>query len=322
MGSRIGVEKMSSKISRSISQRIERELGLPALTDKLTNKLSPSDLNSLLTEIFSLRADNITPNEMLKLYAQNHYTKPAACNAAQYRRLEADMLCAAEDKGIQSIILSPASLFGCCSVFGAVSQNKVISATRNLEILSDATNMLALYLATEIKKGAMSHDKKPIHLCTTHRHIRYYAKLSSQVLPHFGIFAMVSAGRSRSSYGFEIETLLFHLNFYLDYWQKKYGSMLSISFNCRAGYKDTNGFFNRVVEAVKSAFSDIEILIDEEENNTIYYKGLQATINANVEGKTLEIGDIGFTDWTQKLLANSSERLLISAIALDRQMLL
>jgi len=307
---------MSSKISR----RIEQDLGLPTLTDKLINDLSASDFNSLLTEIFSSRAENISPNELLKLYAQNNYAKPAACNAAKYRRLEADMLCAAEDSGVKSIILSPASLFACCSAFGAVSQNKVISATRNLEILSDATNMLALYIAAGIKNGTLSHNEKQIHLCTTHRHIRYYAKLSSRRLPHFGIFTMVSAGKSRSSYEFEIEALLFHLHFYIDYWQKRYGSMLSVSFNRRTGYKDSDGFFNRIIGAVKTVFSDTEILIDEQENDTIYYKGLQATINAYIEGDTVEIGDIGFTDWTQKLLNNTSERLLISAMALDRQM--
>jgi hypothetical protein len=312
---------MGSEISRNITRRIERELGLSDLTNKITSELSSSDFNSLLIEMFSLRAENISPNEMLKLYAQNHYVKPATCSAAQYRRLEADMLYAAEDKGVQSIILSPASLFGCCSAFGTVSQNKVISATRNLEILSDATNMLALYIAAGIKNGTLSHDEKPIHLCTTHRHIRYNAKLSSRTLAHFGIFTMVSAGKSRSSYGFEIEALLFHLDFYFSYWREKYGSMLSVSFNRRTGYKDSDGFFNRVVEAVKSTFSNEKILIDDDENNTIYYKGLQATLNAHIDGNTLEIGDIGFTDWTQKLLNNTRECLLISAMALDRQLL-
>jgi len=141
---------MDSK-KRYISRRIEQELELPALFDKLSNDVSPSDFNSLLTEIFASRAENITPNELLNLYAKNNYVKPAAYSAALYRRLEADMLCAAENCGINSVILSPASLFGCCSAFGAVSQNKVISATRNLEILSDATNMLALYIAAGIK---------------------------------------------------------------------------------------------------------------------------------------------------------------------------
>jgi len=253
---------MDSKKPKNISRRIEQELGIPALTEKISTKLSPSDFNSLFTEIFYLRAENISPNELLKLYAQNHYAKPAVCNAAQYRRLEADMLCAAEDKGIKSMILSPASLFGCCSTFGAVSQNKIISATRNLEILSDATNMLALYVAAGIKDGTLSHAEKPIHFCTTHRHIRYYAELSSWVLPHFGIFTMVSTGKSRCSYGFEIEALLFHLQFYRDYWLNKYGSKLSVSFNRRAGYKDSKGFFNRVVEAVKNNLTDMEILIN------------------------------------------------------------
>ena len=64
----------------------------------------------------------------------------------------------------------------------------------------------------------------------------------------------------------------------------------------------------------------MEIVIDKQENNTAYYKGLQATLNAQIDDKTVEIGDIGFTDWTQKLLNNTSERLLVSAMALDRQM--
>ena len=311
---------MDSKKQTNILQRIERDLHVPFLADKLSNELSSSDFTSLLTEVFALRAENTSSNEMLKLYAQNQYAKPAACNAAQYRKLETDMLFSAEEKGIQGIILSPASLFGCCSVFGAVSQNKVISATRNLEILSDATNMLALYIATGIKNGTFSRSNIPIHLCTTHRHIRYQPSFDGSRLPHFGIFTMVSAGKSRSSYAFEIETLLFHLRFYCDYWLKNHGSVLSATFNRRRGYKDADGFFERIIHAVRENLTDVEISIDEQENNTTYYKGIQATLNANVNGEIIEIGDIGFTDWTQKLLNCRSERLLISAMALDRQL--
>jgi hypothetical protein len=303
-----------------ILKRIEQNIGVPSLAEKLSGELSSSDFNSLLTAVFALRAENAAPNEMLKLYAQNKYAKPAACNAAEYRKLEADMLFAAEQKEVQSIILSPASLFGCCSVLGAVSQNKIISSTRNLEILSDATNMLALYIAAGIKDGMFSHTETPIHLCTTHRHIRYQPSFGAGMLPHFGIFTMVSAGKNRSTYVFEIETVLFHLRFYRDYWLQKHGSLLSVSFNCRAGYKDSEGFFDRITEAVKVSFPDMEIAINKQENNTTYYKGLQATLNAQINGKIIEIGDIGFTDWTQKLLNNTSERFLISAMAIDRQM--
>ena len=310
------VEKQSD-----ILKCIEKNLGVPSLAEKLSDDLSSSDFSSLLTAVFALRAENVVPNDMLKLYTQNQYAKPATCNAAEYRRLEDNMLSAAEDMGVRSIILSPASLFGCCSVLGTVSQNKIISATRNLEILSDATNMLALYIAAGIKDGVLSHTDAPVHFCTTHRHIRYQPSFGAGMLPHFGIFTMVSAGKSRSSYAFEIETILFHLRFYRDYWLKKHGSLLSVSFNRRTGYKDPDGFFDRVIGLVKDSFPDMEITINEQENNTTYYKGLQATLNAQVNGKVIEIGDIGFTDWMQKLLNNSGERLLISAMALDRQMI-
>ena len=179
--------------------------------------------------------------------------------------------------------------------------------------------MLALYIAAGIKDRTLSQTDTLIHICTTHRHIRYQSSFRTGMLPHFGIFTMVSAGKSRSSYAFEIEALLFQLQFYHDYWMQKYGVVLSLSFNQRKGYKDPDGFFNWIVEAVKENI-DMVIAIDEQENDTTYYKGLQATLNAQIDDKTIEIGDIGFTDWTQKLLNNTSERLLVSAMALDRQM--
>jgi len=310
---------MGSSKRSNIVHRIEQKLDTPSLVDKLSNELSSSDFNSLLTETFARRAERITPDELLRRYTQNVYAQPAACDAVSYRRLELDMLLAAQERGIDSLILSPASLFGCCSALGLVSQNRVISATRNLEILSDATNMLALYIAAGIKDGSLSHANDPIHLCSSHRHIRYQAELGESMLPHFGIFTLVSAGRSRSSYAFEVEAFLFHLRFYSDYWQQKHMSPLSLSLNRRQGYKDSEGFFERIVEAVKKNLPDMEVFIDERENSTAYYKGLQATLSAAINGSRAEVGDIGFTDWTQQLLNNPGERLLISAMALDRQ---
>ena len=306
--------------AKNISRRIEQKLGLPSLVEKLSDELSPSDLNSLLTEVFAARVERNTPGDLVKSYAQNQYVKPAVCDAVHYRNLEANMLSFAEGKGIRSIIPSPAALLGCCSAFGAVSQNKIISATRNLEILSDATNMLALHIAAGIKDEAFDHASTPIHLCTTHRHIRYYPSFGEGMLPHFGLFTMVSAGKSRGSYQFEIETLFFHLRFYCDYWRNAHDSTLSVTFSRRAGYKDSDGFFHRVMEAVKDRLPDLEVDVDEEENHTTYYKGLQATLNAPIGGEIIEVGDMGFVDWTQKLLNGGGERLLISAMALDRQL--
>ncbi|MCL1796035.1 MAG: hypothetical protein FWG37_03990 [Clostridia bacterium] len=311
---------MNTDKNKSIVRRIERDLNAPALSDRMADQLSPSDLNSLLTRVFAQRTEKTKPADMLKQYAQNGYAKPAACDAVQYRRLEADMLAAAEEKGARSILLSPASLLGCCSVFGAVSQNKIISAIRNLELLSDATNMLALIVASEIKNGSLSHADDPVHLCTTHRHIRYQPDFKPGMFPHFGIFTMVSAGKSRGSYAFETEALLFHLRFYHAYWLRKHGSPLSLSLFRRGGYKDPDGFISRVMETIKENLGNVEITIGEQGHSAAYYKGLQIKLYAQADGKAIEVGDIGFTDWTQRLLNNKGERLLISAMALDRQL--
>ena len=41
---------------------------------------------------------------------------------------------------------------------------------------------------------------------------------------------------------------------------------------------------------------------------------------AQIGGETAEVGDAGFTDWTRRLLNRKSERLLVSALSLDRQL--
>ena len=124
-----------------IARRIGKETGFPYLAETLAGELSPSDFSSLLTETFALRASRISAHALPGLYAQNAYIKPAGCDAAQYRRLEADMLDAAGERDVEGVIVSPAAVFGCCSAFGAVSQNKIITAGRGLEIVSDATNV-------------------------------------------------------------------------------------------------------------------------------------------------------------------------------------
>ncbi|MGA5759927.1 hypothetical protein [Nonomuraea bangladeshensis] len=45
-----------------------------------------------------------------------------------------------------------------------------------------------------------------------------------------------------------------------------------------------------------------------------YYSGLCFKVYAD----GMEVGDGGFTDWTARLLGNRKERLLISALGLDR----
>ncbi len=306
----------------NITDRIERELELPSLLEKLAHSLSASDFSALLIEACALRSGDIIPAELLKQYASNRYSAPAKWNAAKYRRLESKMLDFAESCGIECLLLSPLSTFGSCSAFGAVHQSKIISAVRGTEVLSDATNMLALYLAEGLKTRRLDNKSGMLSCCTTHRHVRYQAQFKENRFPHFGLFTMVSSGQSQSSYGFEIAALTKHIRFYTDYWRQSYDLPFTVKLNKRGGYKDIDGFFSQVSEALTKGLPDISIEIDPTENGTGYYKGLRVTMNIPLNGELSEIGDMGFTDWTQKLLGRPGERLLISSLALDVQMLL
>ena len=46
--------------------------------------------------------------------------------------------------------------------------------------------------------------------------------------------------------------------------------------------------------------------------------GLERKAYASFGGELAEVGDGGFTPWTQKLLGNAKERLLTSALGVDR----
>jgi hypothetical protein len=49
-----------------------------------------------------------------------------------------------------------------------------------------------------------------------------------------------------------------------------------------------------------------------------YYPSLCLSVRARFGDEMVECGDGGFVDWTQRLLSDRSERLLISGLGLDR----
>jgi hypothetical protein len=125
-------------------------------------------------------------------YESNRFVKPSKLNPIKVKQVEILMLEIAEASGFSSVLLSPASLLGSCSVIAKVDQNNVISATRGLELISDSTNMLAIYLANGIKNKIIDNTKNPIHLSATCRVTRGQMFKSNAFVPHFILFTIVS----------------------------------------------------------------------------------------------------------------------------------
>jgi len=276
-------------------------------------------LNRLLTQVFAERSARQNPQELLRAFAANKYAQPSTIDPVAYHLLESEILQTARQFGSNCVMLSPAAVFGCCSSLGLVSQNKVVSATRGLEILSDATNMLTLYVADGLRSGRIVRDDEPIHFCTTHRHLRVYRDLGPGMTAHFGLFVQISSGKAQSSYGFECQTMGFHIDVVRAILGAK-NVPYQIVLNRRPGYKDGERFFSTIVTNIHTEFPDIPVEVDRTPSTSAYYQGLRAVFQVQSDGRNIELGDLGFTDWTRQLLNRKSERLCISSLAIDRLM--
>ena len=303
-----------------IISRILHEIGAPDLPQKLS-ALSQSDFNSLLLELFRTRTAKFEPGDLLRYYKTTRYALPSGLNPAAYRGFEAMLLGAAEEQGIRGILLSPAALLGSCSVFGCVDQNNVLSAGKGTELLSDPTNMLAVILADQLKRGEVD-NRVPVHFCASARVTRGQAFAGRMSYPHFGIFCMVSSGRDTGSYLCEKELLVKQLRFYQRLLKEKFEAPISVVLRKRSGYTDGDGFFARMAELVSAEFQDVPLKLDCDHADNAYYKGINYQIFMHLGDEIINIGDGGFVDWTQKLLGSKKERLLISGIGTDRLLMI
>jgi hypothetical protein len=265
-------------------------------------------------EVFDRNIQKLSPALLLKQYSANRFVQPAETDMAGLLTSELNMLQFLQQHGFQPIELSPAAQLGTCSVVAPVDQKKVISATRNTEIAADATNAIALHIASLKKSDTKSG---PLHFCTAHRHIRTQPLTGKGHTAHFKIGCMVSSGRDTGSYNFECDALLNHFTA-LDNLMRTVFGIKALRFKLlkRGGYKNPDILLATVADHLKKLSTiDLEIIDAPGANN--YYKGIQFKMTIELPDGDKEIADGGFVDWTQQLLQNKKERLLIWGLGLE-----
>ncbi|RAP73627.1 hypothetical protein [Paenibacillus montanisoli] len=310
------------KNDRGDLARILGELGQDGLIETLAERLSGSDFNTLLLEVFRRRAARRSPVELLRSYKENRFVKPAVVDPLALKQLEIDLLRIAKRHAFEPVQLSPVAPLGSCSAIAPADQNKIISALRGTEVVADVTNLIALHIADGIKSGKLRNEPDLLRYCTTHRHVRAQKFPDAPgFLPHFGLYAMVTAGRDGGSYSFEIQALWEHISVYRDMFQTQFGAGIEIILNARPGYPDGEELLARTVRFLAEQAPELAVTVNPEPNGNAYYKGLQFTIKTTIGGQVHYIGDGGYVDWTQQLLGGKKERMLISAIGLDRLLL-
>jgi hypothetical protein len=306
-----------------ILERIEAEASVAGLAALLAQRLTPTDLQTLLLEVYRLRSKRIQPADLLADFTSNRFVRPSAISSLQILRWE-QVAFSRLPEGFQTVVLSPVCPLGTNSAVAAVDQNWAVSTSRNTEVVSDSTNVLALECAVRRRKHLRRDPKsaEPVHLATSHRLLRAQHYQGAGLLTHFSTFALCSAGRDAGAWQFELSALGTHIRFYLAALRDFLGpdiplhvSVSDLSSQIPADWIDT-----RLLSPIQSAFKRVECIHDPHRTRGRgYYRDCCFLLHASTpSGERLELVDGGTVDWTQKLLSNAKERLIISGIGSER----
>lgn len=306
-----------------IIERIEKVAGVPDLASILTNRLAPTDLQSLLLEVYGRRAKKRQPKSLLEDHVSNRFTRPSAINPL--RLLEWDRIALSLlPKVFQAVELSPVCPLGTVSALSPISQDWTVSTIRNTEVVADSTNVLALECATRRReqRNFSSGKAAPVHLAASHRLLRGQKfGVGPGTRQHFRIFTLCSAGRDSGNLQFETEALGLHIGFYLRALRVFLGNRIAlrVAFS-DFGSNEARPAVRSVVEKLQSAHKKVRIGIDQDRKQGRGYYGelcfkIFATPSKSREHELLDGGDV---NWSQKLLNNAKERLIISGCGSER----
>lgn len=300
-------------MENEIIKRIEAKTGVANLVELLSECLPGTDLNSLLLELFDKKTGNTTPAELLKQYQGNRFVHPAETDMIGLLSTELETLKFLRANNFQPIELSPVSQLGSCSVVAPADQKKIISAARGTEVMADATNTMALHIADLRKHGT---SDTLLRFSTVHRHVRCQPFKEKGFSAHFKVGCLVSSGRDTGNYQFEAENLLDHILTLTSLFNEVYG-IQDIRFKLlqREGYEFPGKMLDVVFKHLTQNENAPVITIGEAPENN-YYKGIQFKMIIKLNDQEIEIADGGFVDWTQQLLGNKKERMLISGFGL------
>ena len=306
-----------------IIRRIERETGVSNLAQILAEGIEPTDLQSSLLEVYRRLVKNRNPRAILSDYISNRFAHCAKCDPA--RLLEWDRVAFARlPKGFRAIELSPVCPLGTVSRISPISQDWTLTTIRNTEVVADATSVLALECALRRQHLTRSEPRNatPVQLACSHRVIRAQRYQNTKAPQHFRIFSLCSAGRDSGNLRFEQNALAEHIRFYLGSLKDFIGPEAAL----RVTVVDLSGdgryaqVVSTLLEKVKDEFGNTNLGVETGQAiRTGYYGNLRFHIYATpANGHEVELVDGGDTDWTQKLLNNSKERLVTSGIGSER----
>jgi hypothetical protein len=307
-----------------LPERVLRAIGGQAAVAGLAG-LSASDFTTLMLEVARLRAARETPDSLLRRYRTSRFVQPAGTGWQVIRTAE-DALTAHLPPGTELLMLPPLVPFGCHSVLGPISQDKVVTTMRAVEVAADPTNALALEAAIRRRAG---EPRAMVRLAAFQRVVRAQRPPPGN-LPHFSLLGVVTAGRDDGGHRFEREAVSEHVRSVVA------GLSATGLGAAQLAVTPISSAGEAIAAALPAELADVpvQVVLDRERQaGRGYYRDLCFKLNvaafesAGADGGPpgkqpaaawAEVGDGGFTDWTARLTASAKERLLISGVGIDR----
>jgi hypothetical protein len=295
----------------TVSKLIAKKTGYTNLVKELAD-LPGSSLNSLLLELFQIKARKLKPAALLNEFKKNRFVAPSTVDPIAFRELEIRCLQLAKARGFTPITLSPITVFGTCASVGYVDQNNVLTALRGTEVVSDATNVFALLMATEFKKRG---NRSIIKYAATQRHVRAQSLTNPAFTAHFSIFCMATGGMDTGNFSFELEQLLDHINAHYSVFTDDFDKNKLV---VRIYLKQENKAFEEKLRKAFESFNQlVPIKIEKQSDVGDYYQMIRFRFYLQHKGDEINLSDGGLVDWTQKLIPNKKHRLIISGVGTE-----
>lgn len=295
--------------------RIQREHG-DDLLETLGGRLSGSDLTALLLAVARIRAARRSPAEVLAQYGRDRFVSPGDVDPVAVRRTE-DAALRSVAARFAPVTLSPVAPFGTHAAVAGVAQDNVVTTIRGSEVAADPTTTLALEAAVRRREvlAAEPRSVEIVRLAAVDRVLRAQRFTGARSFSHFSLLGLVSAGRDVGGSRFEIDGLVEHVR-----------ALAGVALSCGASrvvvsLTDFGTAGGDVLTPAAERLAAPELAVErwpEREAARGYYTGVCFKLGVEIGDDSVEVGDGGIVDWTQRLLDNRKERLMTSGLSIER----
>ena len=300
---------------RDVVEKLAAAAGAPDLVAILSERLSTSELSTLLLEVAQRRAAARTPAEVRRQYERDRFVRPSKADPRVLNAIERAAFEAAV--GFTPIACSPLAPLAACGSVATVSQNKIVTTMRGSEVASDASNLLALECAV---RRAADPSGPPVALTASQRMVRAQALERPEFSAHFQLFVTVMAGRDPGARAFEQDavtrTLMVQLTLLRALAAQGFAcGQLSVALSPDGTHTP---IAERVAATLRARFSDVPIEIDGARLAASgYYQKLCFGTWVHRDTDRFPLGDGGFTDWVAKLTSSRKERCFVGALGTE-----